>query len=166
VPRGNVVAFEDMVDPALVEAVSLGQSAGFNPVPGREAEAGAALLGRHERHECWRKEDLPARWHYGSHPRIPAIVCQMQEGWDAVPARYIARRSPGTRGSHGFDPALESMQAIFIAYGPSFASGVRLPAFDNVDVYPLLARLVGVEPLEHDGDPRTLLPALAPDPSP
>ena len=161
VPEGNVVAFEDMVDPELVEAVSFGQSVGFNPVAGREAEAERALLGDHGRYQCWRKQELPERWQYGSHPRIPAIVCQMQEGFDALPARYIERRPPGTRGSHGYDPALESMRAIFIARGPSFASGVRLPAFDNVDLYPLLARLVGVEPAEHDGNPQTLLPALA-----
>lgn len=161
VPEGNVVAFEDMVDPELVEAVSFGQSVGFNPVSGREAEAERALLGDHGRYECWRKQELPERWQYGSHPRIPAIVCQMQEGFDALPARYIERRPPGTRGSHGYDPAAESMRAIFIARGPSFASGVRLPAFDNVDLYPLLARLVGVEPADHDGNPQTLLPALA-----
>ena len=160
VPEGNVVAFEDMVDPELVEPASFGQSVGFNPVAGREAEAERALLGAHERHECWRKDELPARWNYGSHPRIPAIVCQMQEGWDALPARFIERRPPGTRGSHGYDPALASMRAIFIARGPSFASGARLPAFDNVDVYPLLARLLGVEPAGHDGNPATLLPAL------
>lgn len=161
VPEGNVVAFEAMVDPELVEVVSFGQSLGFNPVAGREAEAERALLGEHGRYQCWRKQELPERWRYGSHPRIPAIVCQMQEGHDALPARYIERRPPGTRGSHGFDPALDSMRAIFIARGPSFASGVRLPAFDNVDLYPLLARLAGVEPADHDGNPQTLLPALA-----
>ena len=160
VPGGNVVAFEQMVDAADAEPVSFGQVVGFRPLPGHTAAAEAALLGAHDHYDCWRKHELPARWRYGSHPRIPPIVCQMHEGWDALPARYIERRPPGTRGSHGYDPALESMRAIFIARGPSFAGGVRLPPFDNVDVYPLLARLVGVEPAAHDGDPATLLPAL------
>ncbi|MEN1926325.1 alkaline phosphatase family protein [Luteimonas qiangzhengi] len=160
VPEGNVVAFESMVDPDDVEPVSFGQVVGFQPVAGREAAAAAALLGEHERYACWRKEELPARWHYGTHRRIPAIVCQMDEGWDALPARFIERRPPGTRGSHGYDPALPSMRALFIANGPSFASGKRIPAIDNVDVYPLLARLIGVEPADHDGDPAALLPAL------
>jgi hypothetical protein len=35
-----------------------------------------------------------------------------------------------------------------------------LPPFDNVDVYPLLARLLGIAPQPNDGDPATLLPAL------
>ncbi|MGO1540530.1 MAG: ectonucleotide pyrophosphatase/phosphodiesterase [Luteimonas sp.] len=162
VPEGNVVAFEEMVDAADAEPVTFGQVVGFRPLPGREAAAESTLLGAHDRYDCWRKEQMPARWHYGSHLRIPPIVCQMHEGWDAIPARFIERRPPGTRGSHGFDPELPSMRAIFIARGPSFASGVRLPPFDNVDVYPLLARLLGVEPAEHDGDADTLLPALDP----
>lgn len=162
VPEGQAVALEDMVDAADAEAVSFGQVVGFRPHPGREAAAEAALLGAHPHHDCWRRRELPERWHYRSHPRIPPIVCQMHEGWNALPARHIARARPGTRGAHGYDPALASMRAIFIASGPSFARGVRLPAFDNVDVYPLLARLLGVQPRRHDGDPDTLLPALAP----
>ncbi|WP_149196065.1 ectonucleotide pyrophosphatase/phosphodiesterase [Luteimonas suaedae] len=160
VPEGQVVAVEDMVDPIDAEAISHGQVLGFRPRPERQAQAEAALLGAHDRYDCWRKHELPARWHYGSHPRIPPIVCQMHEGWDAIPRESLARRPGGMRGSHGFDPALPSMRAIFIAQGPAFRSGVTLPAFDNVDVYALLARLLGVEPAPNDGDPETLAPAL------
>ncbi|WP_251277111.1 alkaline phosphatase family protein, partial [Enterobacter hormaechei] len=84
------------------------------PVAGREAEAERALLGRHAHYECWKKENLPARWHYGTHPRIPAIVCQMDEGWDALTRDWIARRDRRDGGSHGYDPALPSMRAVFV----------------------------------------------------
>jgi hypothetical protein len=53
-----------------------------------------------------------------------------------------------------------SMRALFIARGPAFRAGTRLPVFDNVDVYPLLARLLGVAPLPNDGTIAPLLPAL------
>lgn len=163
VPSGQVVAVEDMVDPADAQVVSTGQVVGFRPRPGREAAAAAALLGAHARYDCWRREALPARWQYGQHPRVPPIVCQMHVGWDAVPRANLARRPDRTRGSHGYDPAAPEMRAVFIAHGPAFRSGTELPGFDNVDVYPLLARLLGVEPAEHDGDARTLLPALRDD---
>jgi predicted AlkP superfamily pyrophosphatase or phosphodiesterase len=157
VPPGNAVAVEDMADPADVEVVTTGQSVGFEPKPGRTAAAEARLLGRHEHYECWRKGELPARWEYGRHPRVPAIVCQMDEGWDARWRASIAKRSAGgTRGSHGFDPQLPSMRAIFLARGPGFRDGVRLPAIENVDVYPALAKLVGIEPAPNDGNPRAL----------
>jgi predicted AlkP superfamily pyrophosphatase or phosphodiesterase len=158
---GQVVAVEDMVDPDDVDVVTSGQSVGFEPKPGRTVAAEAQLLGRHERYECWRKGELPARWHYGRHPRVPAIVCQMDDGWDARWRSSVARhRAGGTRGSHGFDPLLPSMRAIFLARGPGFREGVRVPAIENVDVYPALARLVGIEPAPNDGDARALEGAL------
>ena len=165
VAPGHAVAVEDMVDPADADVVTAGQSVGFRPRPGREARAEEQLLGVHPHHSCWRKSELPARWHYGRHPRVPPIVCQMQEGWDARTREAIAKRSGNTtRGSHGYDPSLPLMRAIFIAHGPAFRRGVRVPAFDNIDVYPLLARLVGVAPARNDGNPATLAPALRPSP--
>ena len=160
VPDGQVIATEDMVAPEIARDVSVGQSVGFAPQPGREREAEKALLGAHPHYDCWKKDRLPARWHYGSHPRIPPIVCQMHEGWDALTRKSIARRPPGSRGSHGYDPALPSMQAVFVARGPSFRQGVLLPRFDNVDVYPLLARLTGITAAPNDGDPQALRQAL------
>lgn len=164
VPAGQVIAVTDMVPATVAAAVSPGQSVGFRPLPGREADAERALLGRHAHYACWRRGQLPARWHYGTDPRIPPIVCQMDEGWDAVKPDLAARRlAAGTvRGSHGYDPALPSMRAVFIARGPSFARGLVLPGFDNVDVYPLLARLLQVPAARNDGDPDRLLPALTP----
>ncbi|MGH8077555.1 MAG: alkaline phosphatase family protein, partial [Lysobacter sp.] len=118
----------------------------------------------HAHYDCWRKSELPAHWHYGRHPRVPPIVCQMHEGWDALPRERAAKRRPGaTRGSPGFDPALPSMRALFLARGPAFGRGVVVPAFDNVDVYPLLTRLVGIPAAPNDGNATTLLPALIPD---
>ncbi|GAB6459353.1 hypothetical protein bcgnr5379_63460 [Bacillus cereus] len=52
------------------------------------------------------------------------------------------------------------MRAIFIARGPAFRQGATIPAFDNIDVYPLLARLLGIKPAKNDGDIAPLLPAL------
>ncbi len=160
VPEGQVVVVEDMVDPANAELVTDGQVVGFRPRPGREAAAEAQLLGRHARHACWRRHELPSRWRYGTHTRVPPIVCQMDPGWDALPRARLARRPAGVRGSHGYDPDSPQMRAVFIANGPSFRSGMVLPAFDNVDVYPLLARLLGVREATNDGNADTLLPAL------
>ena len=47
------------------------------------------------------------------------------------------------------------MRAVFVADGPDFADGMRMPEFDNIDVYPLLARLLRVDAAPNDGDART-----------
>ncbi|WP_313425798.1 ectonucleotide pyrophosphatase/phosphodiesterase [Stenotrophomonas rhizophila] len=160
VPDGQTIAIEDMVDPTIATDVSMGQSVGFAPLPGKRREAEKALLGAHAQYDCWTRQTLPARWHYGSNPRIPPIVCQMHEGWNAFSRASVAKRTPGTRGSHGYDNALPSMRAVFIARGPSFNQGQTIAGFDNVDVYPLLARLLGIPAAPNDGDAERLLPAL------
>ena len=161
VQPSQVVAVEDMVPKDEARVVSIGQSIGIAPLPGKEQVVEARLLGGHAAYDCWRRQDLPARWHYGTHPRIPPIICQMHEGWDALPGELAqARRAGQVRGSHGYDPALASMHAVFLAHGPSFVQGKVLPPFDNVDVYPLLAHLLGIPPAPNDGDAGTLLPAL------
>ena len=152
---------ETLVDHDDATYVSVGEVVGFVPRAGHQAAAEAQLLGRHDHYECWRKGELPARWHYGTHPRVPPIVCQMDVGFDAQTPRKLASRRPGgTRGSHGYDPADPTMRALFIAQGPAFRQGVEIAPFDNVDVYPLLAKLIGVEPNPNDGEIAPLLPAL------
>ena len=161
VPPGHALSVEAMTPPTLATATTDGQVIGFEPLPGQTARAEAQLLGAHAQYDCWRKGELPARWHYGSHPRIAPIVCQMHEGWDALfPAKLAKRPREGMRGSHGFDPALPSMRAVFLAQGPDIAHGKQLPGFDNVDVYPLMTRLLGIPAAPNDGNPQRLLPAL------
>jgi predicted AlkP superfamily pyrophosphatase or phosphodiesterase len=160
VPDGQTIAVEDMVDPGIASNVSTGQSIGFAPLPGKQQAAEKILLGAHASYDCWTRQTLPARWEYGSNPRIPPIVCQMHEGWNALTRERLSKQEPGDRGSHGYDNALPSMRAVFIARGPSFKQGATLPGFDNVDVYPLMTRLLGVPAAPNDGNPETLLPAL------
>ena len=128
----------------LVEA---GPYAALTPLPGKQALVEKALLGRHPHYECWRKGEIPARFHYGRNPRVPAILCLAETGW------LITDKAPGapfTGGAHGYDNAAPEMAALFIAHGPAFR-GARLPAFDNVDVYPLLRDLIGL-PAKSGGD--------------
>lgn len=131
---------------------------GIAPKPGREAEA-ARLVGRHAHHACYAKDAMPAHWQYGSHPRVPPIVCLPDPGWYLFP-REPERRPSRVRGEHGFDNLDPAMRAVFVARGPSFREGVTLPAFDNVDVYPLLAYLLGIVPAPNDGSLDPVLPAL------
>lgn len=165
VTRERVLAVEDLVTREEAVVMTVGQVINIAPNPGFEDAVAQRLAGSHAQYDCWRKEDLPARWHYGTHPRIAPIVCQMHEGWDMIPRAAVAQRPVHARGSHGYDPALPSMRALFLASGPSFRTATRIPAFDNVHVYPLLARLVGIAPAPNDGELAPLLPALRETPA-
>jgi hypothetical protein len=53
------------------------------------------------------------------------------------------------------------MWGIFYAAGPDLRAGVAIPAFENVHIYPLIARLLGLTPPpDIDGRLEVLEPIL------
>lgn len=53
---------------------------------------------------------------------------------------------PGTKfGIHGYDNQSPEMQAVFVAHGPRFRSGIEIPSLQNIDLYYLFARLLNIE---------------------
>lgn len=159
--RERLHPIEDLIDPTMIEVIAEGPALLIDIRPGHEAEARAALLGKHTDLECWDRAQVPANWHYGTHPRIPAIVCQNALGARTVHASTLAKWAGGLRpGTHGYDPYASDMRAVFLAHGPAFRAGQVLPAFDNVHVYPLLTRLLDITAAANDGDPVVLQPAL------
>ncbi len=145
----RIVLLGDYVQPDDYHLVESGVYASLTPAPGKEAKVEAALLGKHPHMECWHKSEIPARFHYGTNPRIPAIFCLAETGW------LINTRPPSgafSEGNHGYDNFAPEMRALFIASGPAFRAA-KLDAFDNVDVYPLLRDLLGLPPKAGvDGD--------------
>ena len=53
---------------------------------------------------------------------------------------------------HGYDPAtMKSMRAIFYAVGPDIRPDSTVKPFENVNVYPLIAQILGLDPPKVDG---------------
>ncbi len=164
VPRGNIVFADQETDLDALDAVSYGVVSTFNPKPGVDgSRAVARLLGPHEHMRCYRKEDLPARLDYGKNPRVPAYICLADTGWAIISHEVLAKRTmPMSRGEHGYDNLDPTMRALFVAHGPAFGRGVTIAPFPNVDIYPLLAHLLGIAPLPNDGQLERVKGALAP----
>lgn len=158
VSASRVVRIDQMLPTGSYRVISSGPFAGIEPVAGREAELAQALLQAREHVQCWRKADIPGRLVYGKNARVPSYFCLAETGWTLAASEASAQRTKG--GAHGYDPQSPDMHATFIAWGPAFRNGVVLPAFDNVDVYPLLMQLLGLKPLPSDGKVEPLLPAL------
>jgi predicted AlkP superfamily pyrophosphatase or phosphodiesterase len=158
----RVVWVEDMVDSSIVEPLpNGGPLLGFTPLPGKEAEATRALLTPRPHVQCWRKAELPARFDYGHNPRVPPIICLAETGW-WLSTRTAFERKPPSGGAHGYDPDNPQMAALFIAHGPAFRAGERLDPFSTMDIYPLLAQLLGITPQANQGNLATFASILLP----
>lgn len=99
----------------------------------------------------YRQEEIPDRWHYKNHYRVKELLVVAEEGWSILDIN-----NPNTDyfrgGNHGYDNALWSMHGIFIADGPAFKDGYTRDSFCNVNVYPIVARILGLTPYpEIDG---------------
>jgi predicted AlkP superfamily pyrophosphatase or phosphodiesterase len=152
-PPEQRIVLDRLIDTRDARVVSTGAIAGIIPAAGHAAELEAALLKPHAHMTCWKKSRIPARLHYGHNPRVPPLVCSAQVGWLIVSDRIaMLHHGKPVLGEHGYDNAAPSMRALFLAHGPGFRRHAVVPEFPNVDVYPLMTRLLGLKPQPNDGD--------------
>ena len=152
----RIVRLDRLIDRAAVRVIGEGPFAGVEPLPGKATEMEAALLKPWPHMQCWRKGEVPARFDYGRNPRVPPLFCLASVGWSIK-----SGDGDVPKGSHGYDNAAPEMAALFIASGPGVKARGTLPRFDNVSVYALLARLMGVAPLANEGDASVAARVLA-----
>lgn len=158
----KVEVLDRTIDIKAVDVISTGVMAGLAAKPGREADVERALLAPHDHMRCWKKSAVPARLHYGSNPRIPPLLCLANDGWTIETQKFMNDpKHHISLGEHGYDNEDPSMRALFIAHGPAFKRGLVVPEFDNVDIYPLLATILGVTAQPNDGDFSVTAPFLA-----
>lgn len=139
------VLLETMLPKDSFRWVQWGPFGAIDALPGHEAEVAAVLLRPHPLMQCWRKADVPTRLHYGRNARVAQFICLAAPGAEVVPV------PPTNHGDHGYDPDDPLMAGLFVANGPAFGAGRTLPKFDNVNIQPLLATLIGVAPGKTDG---------------
>lgn len=132
------------------------------PAPGLEDSVRRALE-RAPHLTVYRRGEIPARFRLEG-PRVAPIVALADEGW-TITRRTAEEPAPTIiLGNHGYDDALPSMEAFFVARGPAFRRGFRVPAFRNIHLYPLMAEVLRIEPQKSDGSldsVRSLLSAPA-----
>ncbi|RMH64699.1 MAG: alkaline phosphatase family protein [Calditrichaeota bacterium] len=97
--------------------------------------------------DIYTRENLPAYYHFRDNPMIGDLVVVARPGcflqWDA-PLQ--------SKGSHGYDNRFLDMHGVFRAVGPAFKKGYHTGMVRNIDVYPLVCRLLDMQPAEVDGD--------------
>jgi predicted AlkP superfamily pyrophosphatase or phosphodiesterase len=147
----------DTTDKTLADPIlTTGEIWQIFPKPGKES----FIMGRLKNIRnatCWRKADIPSRLHYSTGSRIAPIVCSSDESWAMTSrARFETTKKSEDfdqiRGAHGYDNRYESMRATFIAHGSAFKRGYVAEPFENIHVYELMCKILGLKPAKNDGD--------------
>lgn len=148
----RVIALSSMVDLNNVQVDFSGPVAGLRPLTGTVEDLYAKLAAGAEHYKVYRREEMPKRLHFRASDRIPPIVMIADEGWLIFPEPPgPGRRLIFQKAGHGFDPALASMGATFVAWGPAFRKGAVIGECENVDVYNLVCRILKLKPAGNDG---------------
>jgi hypothetical protein len=95
--------------------------------------------------KCWEKSALPQSFNFGTHRRIPDIICLADIGW-TISANINNKTIPG---QHGYNPNEQDMHGLLIVNGPRIkpqAIGIA----QSIDVYLLLCELLSIPPHTND----------------
>jgi len=99
--------------------------------------------------QVWRAGEVPARLNYGNNPRVLDLIVLADSNWSVGWGSPNERFFPG--GAHGWDNAKRDMHTVFYATGPAFKQGHVHSPFEVVDLYPLIAKILGLNPAKVDG---------------
>lgn len=144
----RVIMIDEVIDTADIEYMG-----GWNPdfnlkVKSGKLEKVYGQLKNTPHLYVWKHDSLPSRLHYGTNPRTLDLTIVAYPGW----AFATTWRPKVGGGAHGYDNGYKAMHAIFYAAGPAFKEALEHPAFENVNIYPLMAEILGLHPASTDGD--------------
>jgi len=127
-----------------------------------------ALDGKSDKFKVYRNGSVPAGLRFDGNLRegdpvvVPTGPYLIRVNAPPTGAGDAMHPSAPPVGMHGYDPAhMAEMKAIFFAAGPDIRSGEKLAPFENVNLYPWIAHILGLD-ISHlttgavDGDLKVL----------
>jgi alkaline phosphatase D len=111
----------------------------------------------------YRRKDLPAELNYRDNPRAgdPVVLATGPFVIRAHGPPAGKTDSPPPVGMHGYEvQKMPEMKASFYAAGPDILPGHTVRPFENVNLYPWLAHLLGLTPPKSDGSLNVLAGTL------
>jgi alkaline phosphatase D len=143
--EGNWINLDQFADLAGFESAG---SLLYAPSEAAAEKVYEQLKGASDKFTVYRRKDVPANLHYNGNPREgdPIVIANgpylIRAHAPSDPA--IAARM--SKGMHGYDPhKMKQMFASFYAEGSDFKPGATVAPFENIDLYPLIADILGLK---------------------
>ncbi|XP_039973584.1 ectonucleotide pyrophosphatase/phosphodiesterase family member 7 [Xiphias gladius] len=131
---------------ASFEILDYGGFGILTPRPGKEQEVYDALSNAPNL-TVYKKNEIPESFHLAKSKRLPPIVVVADLGFN-LNSRFIVYVN---KGDHGFHNGEMDMKTIFRAFGPDFKRNFLSEPFDSIHIYPLMCKLLQIEPAPHNG---------------
>ncbi len=96
----------------------------------------------------WKPANVPSYLNYGSNPLVGNLIIVADS---SCSVSVEVPKTGYSKATHGYSFRNPDMHAIFYAIGPAFKKNYIHPSFSNVNVYKLLAHLIGIQPVKTDG---------------
>jgi alkaline phosphatase D len=114
-----------------------------------------ALRGKNPDFDVYRRTETPKSLHFRENPRSGDILVLLNKPMALIlapPTRAL------NKGRHGYDPAkFETMRGIFYAEGPNIRPTKPIEPFENINIYPFIAEILGLKiTTKIDGSPKVL----------
>ncbi|XP_062858474.1 ectonucleotide pyrophosphatase/phosphodiesterase family member 7 [Trichomycterus rosablanca] len=119
----------------------------IRPKKGKVQDVYNALKDAHPNLTVYKREEIPEYFHIAKNSRIQDIVLVGDLGFN-LNSRLILYVN---KGDHGFHNQEMDMKTIFRAFGPDFRKNFTAEPFDSVSIYPLMCKLLGVDPAPNNG---------------
>ena len=147
----KLIFLEDKIDLDRVEMIDWSPVAMIHPDEDYKEEAYESLKEHEEHYQVYYREDMPDRFRFRDHPRIPEIIMIADVPYTIVSTHQRFENRGIPEGMHGYDHEAPEMRAFLLTHGPAFNQGQRGDVVSMVDLYPLMADILGLEPAENDG---------------
>lgn len=173
VKKENIILLETLTEGIQARVVNNGALAHLHLSNPSQKAAVAELLRKREPRIT--VDDLSTTANYSdltSFPqRLGDLLIIPNEGYYLADARgsmryqnNVARFNTAVFGEHGFSPSYQDMWGIFYAKGPQIKTGMALAPFQNIHIYPLICRILGLPiPSTIDGKEAVLAPLIKQD---
>jgi predicted AlkP superfamily pyrophosphatase or phosphodiesterase len=149
--EGSWISLDDFADLGDFESVG---SLLYGKTEEDRVRAYNALKHASSQFFVYRRKDVPANLNYNQNPREgdPIIVATGPYAIRAKKPTGERADQPPTAGAHGYDPhTMPEMKASFFAEGPDILPGKTVQPFENVNLYPWMAHMLGLTPPKTDG---------------
>ncbi|CAF4039061.1 unnamed protein product, partial [Rotaria sordida] len=97
----------------------------------------------------YRRNEIPERFHYSKPKHRLGEITVFPNFEGQILSRTTKEQIYNKKGNHGWDNTLATMQAIFMARGPSFNKNVSIHSLNNVDIYHIACHILKLNPNPH-----------------